>query len=256
MPKIRESFKCKYAQFGCDYDSKNHSAGKIYKNPSGALFYHEKHCKFKHQATQSSVVINNITNTNCNNTTNNINITVNVGNEDITALTKRMEKADLLSVLNIPEYALSAYLPHLLWFNKDMPENNVFSMDATTEQPKLNGVNIDLDDKVIIDRLLQVMHKHATAICNMLGVANVSDVSAKMRLAWAEYGRIINGGIEDPVKVSDYWPGRAHLPLGEETISLMRMRHDMKSEIFMRFYEENEQGGKMGTGEIRRYNGL
>lgn len=242
MPRVRTNWACDYKVYGCTYDAK--APENKTKNAAASLAAHIKHCKLR--PSSSATIINNITNNNTtnNNITNNI-ITNNyiIGSEDILPILKNISKEDKMSLLVTPEYSLSAYLPHLLWFNNDLPNNQIISRDKDSNQPSINGHPVDYE------KTLKASYGHARTLYDMLR----TEVPCSLQAAWNEYGRVITENVQNPVKVSPYWPGQQHLPLDEDTVSLRRIHKDMECEMIDRLDEIEDITRAMTTKEIMDY---
>lgn len=216
MGRRAKEYKCPY----CTYDVKISDPNT--SNKTSKLKTHMKSCPSRTPPPQAASVYNTT-----------INIVILAPN-----ILQHIPKKDVKAILDPPEDSITTYIPHLLWFNRDFMQHALFATDSITGKVTLRP---DIDSA----NLLQLSCTHGKELVDLLG----EELSNGLRIAWAEYARVINAKLDKPVKVSDFWPGGAHMPCDICTIDYARMCKEIEMEVSQRLAEVTHNGA-MSTRDI------
>ena len=148
-----------------------------------SLRRHEKHCP---RNVQSAAVAP----------------TAKLGEESVSELLRLLPTSVIEDLTTQPEHCVTTYMPALMWCNRDLPHNNIF----TTRHSRVYIGDAPVAPAV----LLATSFRHSRELAKLALKECRFKTPVAIGVAWSEYGHAI--GDSKAIRPSQSWPGIVYVP--------------------------------------------
>lgn len=172
-------------------------------------------------------------------------------NEATIGLLQLLPRGVITELLEDSDGFLTDFLPALMWFNKDLPHNNIFSVTSDgrlrIRNPETGRTNIAPP----IGKLLAASLNHCLVFIQHAYEQGALESPAFCELAWREYRVAIE--TKAAMKPADKWPGARYVKRivkGKQVIDPVAMTKDLGATLMEAAWQAAHVGGYPSTREM------